>query len=78
MNIVQIAMCYRSMDLSQRALQIDEKIFSNSILVFEILAENRKFWPKNKKIFKRLAMREYSSNCNVLYSNEFVSTSSTN
>ena len=40
-------------------------------LVFEILAENR-------KIFNRIAKREYWSNYDVLYINGFVSTSSKN
>ena len=40
------------MDLSQRALQSNGKLFSNCNFVFEILAENR-------KIFKRIARREY-------------------
>ena len=30
------------MDISQRALQMNEKLFPNFKLVFEILAENRK------------------------------------
>ena len=70
-NIDQIAMCYISMDSSERALQTDEKLFSNFELVFEFLAENLKF-------FKRITRRVYCSNCNVLYINGFVSTSSTN
>ena len=41
------------MDSSQRALQTNEKfVFFNLKLVFEILAETR-------KIFKRIAGREY-------------------
>ena len=40
------------MDLSQRALQTTEELFSNFKLVFEILAENRKFWPKTEKCSK--------------------------
>ena len=40
-NIDQIAMCYISMDLSQRAQQTNGKLFSNFKLVFGILAENR-------------------------------------
>ena len=40
MNIDQIAMCYKSIDSSQRALQTIEKLFSNFKLVFEILTEN--------------------------------------
>ena len=52
MNINQIAMCYISIDLSQRALQNREKLFSNLKLVFEIFA-------KNRKIFKLIEKREY-------------------
>ena len=37
MNIDQIAMCYTSMDSSQRALPTNEVFFSN----FEFLTENR-------------------------------------
>ena len=40
------------MDLSQRALQTNEKIFSNFKLVFKILAKNRKVWPKTEKYSK--------------------------
>ena len=50
------------MDLSQRAIQTNEKHLSNFKLVFEMLAENRKFWQKKKnkkKTFKRIARRDY-------------------
>ena len=48
------------MDSSQRALQTNEKLFSNSkLFVFAILAENQ-------KMFKLIARREYCSTCNVL------------
>ena len=40
------------MDSSQRALQTNGKIFSNFDLVFEFLAEKRKF-------SKRIVRREY-------------------
>ena len=40
------------MDLSQRGLQTNEKLFSNFDLVFEFLDENRFF-------FKRIVNREY-------------------
>ena len=40
------------MDFFQRALQTDEKLFSNFEFVFELMAENR-------KIFKRIERREY-------------------
>ena len=59
------------MNSSQRALETNEKLFSILKLVFEILTESR-------KIFKRIARSEYRSNCNALYINGFVSTSSTN
>ena len=58
-------MCYISMDLFQRVLQTNGKLFLNLKLVFEILVEAR-------KIFKRIAGREYWSKCNVLYMNEIV------
>ena len=69
-NIDQIAIRYMSMDSSQRDLQTCRKLFSNFEFVFKFLAKNRKF-------FKRIVMREYWSNCNVLYINGLVSTSST-
>ena len=48
MNIDQIAMCYTSMDSSQRALQTNEKLFFSTFkLVFEFVA-------KYRKIFKRI------------------------
>ena len=59
------------MDLSRQALQTNEKVFSNFKFVFEILSENI-------KMFKRIARREYWSNCNVLNINGFVLTSSKN
>ena len=37
MNIDQIAICYASLDSSQRALQTDRKLVSN----FELMAENK-------------------------------------
>ena len=37
----QIAMCYISMDLSQRALQTNGKLFPNFKFVFKLLVENR-------------------------------------
>ena len=40
------------MDLSQQALQTNEKFFSNFEFVFESLTENHKF-------FKRMARHEY-------------------
>ena len=40
------------MDLSQRALQTNEKLFSNFEFVFELIAEKR-------KIFKQIARLEY-------------------
>ena len=40
------------MDLSQRALQTNEKLFSSFKSVFEFLTENQ-------KIFKRIVSREY-------------------
>ena len=43
MNIDQIAMCYISMDSSQRAIQTNV-FFSNFKLVFEILADYRKLF----------------------------------
>ena len=64
-------LCYASMNSSQRALHTYEKIFANFELVFDFLAVNRIF-------SKRIARREYWSNCNVLQINGFVSTSSTN
>ena len=54
MNIDQIAMCYISMDLHQRVLHTNGKLFSNFKLVFEILAKNIKFLPKIKKYSKEL------------------------
>ena len=51
-NIDLIALCYMSMDSCEQALQTNEKLFSYFKLVFKILAENR-------KIFKRIARREY-------------------
>ena len=42
MKINHIAMCYISLDLSQRALQTNEKLFSYFKLVFKIFAENQK------------------------------------
>ena len=42
MNINQIAMCYISMESSQRALQTNENLFSNFKLVFKILAKKTK------------------------------------
>ena len=43
-NIDQITICCISMDLSQQALQTNEKLFSNFKLVLEILAENQKIF----------------------------------
>ena len=40
MNIDQIVMCYISMDSSQRAPQINEKLISNLF---------SKFWPKTEE-----------------------------
>ena len=37
-------MYYISLDLSQRALQTNEKLFSNSKFVFELLAKNWKIF----------------------------------
>ena len=37
----QIAICYISMDASQRALQTNGKFFPNFNFVFKLLAENR-------------------------------------
>ena len=51
-NIDQIEMCYIKMDLSQRALQTNEKLFYK--LVFKILAENQKFWSKTEQYSKEL------------------------
>ena len=62
-------MCYVSIDLYQRALQTNGKLFSNFEFVFEILTDNR-------NILKRKAKSEYRSNCNALYINEFDSTNS--
>ena len=64
-------MCYISMEASERALQINQKLLSNFKLIFVILAEKQ-------KIFERVVRCEYWSKCNVLYTNGFVSTSSTN
>ena len=65
-NIDQIAMCYISMDLSQRALQNNGTLFSNFKLVFEILAENQ-------KIFKRIVRPEHWSKCNVPIMYQWIS-----
>ena len=59
------------MDLFQRALQTNTKLFQNFEFIFEFLAKKRIF-------FKGIARREYWSKCNVLYINGFVSTRSTN
>ena len=64
MNINQIAICCISMDLSQRALQTNENIFSYFELVFD-------FFAKKKKIFKQI--EGY-----VLYINGSDSDSSSN
>ena len=45
-------LCYLSMDLSQRALQTNEKLFQNFKLVFEIFAENR-------EIYNQISRSEY-------------------
>ena len=47
------------MDLSQRVLQLIEKLFPNFEFVSKFLAENRIF-------LKQIADREYGSKCNVL------------
>ena len=46
------------MDLSQRALQTNGKLFSNFKLVFLILVKKQKFYPKTE-FFKRIVRREY-------------------
>ena len=51
MNIDQIAMCNISIDLSQQALQTNEKLISNKLAI-EISAKNRKFWRKTEKYSK--------------------------
>ena len=48
------------MDLSRRVLQTNGKLLKKFKLVFELLT-------KKTKLFKRIARREYWSNCNVLY-----------
>ena len=67
MNIDQIAMRYVSMDLSQRAVQTNEKFFSNFDFLEILPSQKMKILSENKKIFKRIARREYWSNCNVIY-----------
>ena len=47
------------MDLSEQALQTNEKLYSNFKFVYEILA-------KNQKIYKLIERHEYLSKCNVL------------
>ena len=61
-------MWYISIDLS---LQTYAKVFFQISNFFRTLAEKR-------KIFKRIARLEYSSQCNVLYINGYVLTNSTN
>ena len=51
LNIDQIAMCCLLIDTLHRALQTNKKN-STLKLVFEILAENRKFWSKTEKYSK--------------------------
>ena len=43
MNVDQSAMCYISMDLSQRVLLTNGMFFTNFIFVFELLAERQKY-----------------------------------
>ena len=65
--------CYTWIDLSQRVLQSNGKLFSNFKFVFKNLAI--------RNFFKRIdwiVRYEYWSNCDVLYINGFVSTSSVN
>ena len=50
------------MDLSQRALETNVKLFSN----FQFLAEDQNF-------FKGILRSEYWSNCNVLYMYQWIS-----
>ena len=67
------------MDSTQRALQTNEKLLSNFDLAsFQNFGRKLKIVAENQKIFRRIARREYWSNCDVLYTNGFVSTNSTN
>ena len=65
--------CFASMDSSWQALQTNGKLFFKFQIRFRIIGRKQK-----KKIFKRIARREYWSKGNVLYINGLVSTSSTN
>ena len=64
--------CCISMDSFRRALQTNGKHF------FQISNSFTNFWPKTVFFLQKRARREYWLNCNVLYINGFVSTSSTN
>ena len=58
MNIGQIAMCYISINSSQRALQNIEKLFSKFKLAFEFWLKSD-FFAEKRKIFKGMARRDY-------------------
>ena len=78
-NSGTLVLCFLMFDVLHQWIRLNELyklsesflVFSNFEFIFEFLAENRNF-------FKRITRREYWWNCNVLYINGFVSTSSTN
>ena len=61
MNIDQIVICY----IIYQWISLNE--LYKLAIEFQISNYFSKFWLKTKKILKRLARREYWSNCNVLY-----------
>ena len=58
----EIAMCYISMDSSQRALQTNENIFFKFQINFRNFSRKQKFSAENRKIFSiyiYIASRKY-------------------